>query len=66
MAQVIQDTPDDPIGYIIKVLQGIHKKQSKQLDNSLVSLCELICGLYRNSLLVSISYHLQMYVSNYD
>lgn len=34
MAQVIQDTPDDPIGYIIKVLQGIHKKQSKQLDNS--------------------------------
>jgi hypothetical protein len=45
MAQVIQDTPDDPIGYIIKVLQGIHKKQSKQLDNSFVSLCELICGL---------------------
>ena len=37
MARVIQDTPDDPIGYIINVLQGIHKKQSKQLENSFVS-----------------------------
>lgn len=27
MARVIQDTPDDPVGYIIKILQGIHKKQ---------------------------------------
>ena len=37
MTRVIQDTPDDPIGYITNVLQGIHKKQSKQFENSFVS-----------------------------
>ena len=37
MARVIQDTPDDPIDYIINILQDIHKKQSKQLENSYVS-----------------------------
>ena len=34
MARVIQDMPDDPIFYIINVLEGIHKKQSKQSRNS--------------------------------
>ncbi|XP_028404880.1 uncharacterized protein C8orf34-like isoform X2 [Dendronephthya gigantea] len=34
MASVIQDTPDDPIGYIIEILQVMHKKQSKQLESS--------------------------------
>ena len=42
MARVIQDMPDDPIGYIINVLQGIHKKQLKKLDNSFVSLTKLL------------------------
>lgn len=41
MGQVIQDTPDDPIGYIIKVLQEMHKRQSKQLNSSLVSLSDM-------------------------
>ena len=27
MGRLIQDTPDDPVGYIINILQGIHKKQ---------------------------------------
>ena len=27
MAQVIQDTPEDPISYIINILQGMHKKR---------------------------------------
>lgn len=27
MARVIQDTPDDPVGYIIRILQEMHEKQ---------------------------------------
>ena len=48
MARVIQDMPDDPIGYIINVLQGIHKKQSKKLDNSFVSLTKLLWELFKS------------------
>lgn len=34
MARVIQDMPDDPIGYFLKVLQDIHEKQSTHFNDA--------------------------------
>ncbi|XP_046855801.1 uncharacterized protein C8orf34 homolog isoform X2 [Xenia sp. Carnegie-2017] len=34
MARVIQDMPDDPIGYFLKVLQNIHEKQSTHFNDA--------------------------------
>lgn len=39
MARVIEDTPDDPVGYIIRILQEMHEKQRivRDLDDHIQS-----------------------------
>lgn len=43
MAKVIKDTPDDPVGYLIKVLKKLYSEGSKVI---VISVCSKIYHMY--------------------